>query len=67
MGTADEDIEIQGETVPEIGLGTWRLEGETCYDAVTTALEEGYRHVDTAQAYGNETEVGRAIADSPVA
>ncbi|MFB6130948.1 MAG: aldo/keto reductase [Salinigranum sp.] len=62
----EDSVEIQGETIPKIGMGTWQLSGSTCYDAVSTALEVGYRHVDTAQAYGNEREVGRAIADSTV-
>ncbi|WP_276302430.1 aldo/keto reductase [Halorussus lipolyticus] len=58
---------VQGEEVPKIGLGTWRMHGEICRQAVATALEAGYRHVDTAQAYDNERQVGRAIAESPVA
>ena len=67
MSSSDTDVKIRGESVPKIGLGTWQLGGETCYDAVATALEAGYRHIDTAQAYGNEAQVGRAVADSPVA
>jgi len=59
-------VTIDGDDVPTLGLGTWRLTGETCYEAVRTALEMGYRHVDTAERYGNEAEVGRAIADSDV-
>jgi diketogulonate reductase-like aldo/keto reductase len=59
-------VTVQDVEVPALGLGTWRLEGEDCYRAVSTALEVGYRHVDTAQAYGNEREVGRAIADADV-
>jgi 2,5-diketo-D-gluconate reductase B len=51
-------------TIPAIGFGTWEL--DDVYDNVRHALEVGYRHVDTAQAYRNEDEVGRAIADSPV-
>ncbi len=51
---------------PDIGLGTYRLKGQDVIDSVTTALELGYRHIDTAQMYGNEAEVGRAIADSGV-
>ncbi|SPJ33600.1 2,5-didehydrogluconate reductase DkgB [Kushneria phyllosphaerae] len=53
--------------IPDIGLGTYRLKGQDVIDSVTTALELGYRHIDTAQMYGNEAEVGRAIADSGVA
>lgn len=61
-----EHIEVQGFTIPALGFGTWELTGETCYEAVRHALELGYRHIDTAQAYGNEGEVGRALADSDV-
>lgn len=53
--------------VPLVGLGTWRLRGEEGYRAVTHALAVGYRHVDTATAYGNEAMVGRAVADSGLA
>jgi diketogulonate reductase-like aldo/keto reductase len=59
-------VTIDGTEVPKLGLGTWRLTGETCYEAVRTALDLGYRHVDTAARYGNEREVGQAIADSHV-
>jgi diketogulonate reductase-like aldo/keto reductase len=52
--------------VPTVGLGTWQLDDATASESVSTALELGYRHVDTAQAYGNEAAVGRAIADSDV-
>jgi 2,5-diketo-D-gluconate reductase B len=64
-----EDVrtkEIQGTEVPALGLGTWMLEGRECREAVRDALEIGYRHLDTAQAYGNEEEVGRGLADSGV-
>ncbi len=53
--------------MPSLGMGTFRLEGETAYNAVKMALETGYRHIDTAQIYGNEAEVGQAIADSNLA
>ncbi|ART62125.1 2,5-didehydrogluconate reductase DkgB [Kushneria marisflavi] len=53
--------------IPDIGLGTYRLKGQEVIDSVTTALELGYRHIDTAQMYGNEADVGRAIAESGVA
>ena len=52
--------------IPSIGLGTFRLKGEDAYNAVRTALKLGYRHIDTAQIYGNEQDVGRAIADSGI-
>ena len=47
--------------MPLLGLGTWQLTGDTCEQAVYEAIQAGYRHIDTAQAYGNEEEVGRAI------
>ncbi len=53
-------------TVPAVGLGTFRLKGQTVIDSVRTALELGYRAIDTAQIYGNEAEIGQAIADSGV-
>jgi len=58
---------IGGTEVPALGFGTWRLTGENCYEAVSDALDVGYRHIDTAQAYGNERQVGAALADSDVA
>ena len=57
---------INGEKVPSLGLGTYRLTGDACERAVERALGMGYRHVDTAQMYGNEAEVGRGIEDSDV-
>ncbi len=48
--------------IPALGLGTFPLTGEACRDAVGMAIELGYRHIDTAQMYGNEKDVGRAIA-----
>jgi len=65
--TAVEFERVQGVDIPKIGLGTWQLQGNTCYRAVLSALELGYRHLDTAEIYDNESEVGRAIADSRVA
>jgi 2,5-diketo-D-gluconate reductase B len=55
-----------GYTIPAIGLGTWMLTGQTCYDAVQMALEMGYTHIDTAAAYENEGVVGKAIEESGV-
>lgn len=52
--------------LPAFGLGTFRLKGQTVVDSVRTALELGYRAIDTAQIYGNEAEVGQAIAESGV-
>jgi 2,5-diketo-D-gluconate reductase A len=61
-------IEIApGVEMPLLGLGTWQASGNEAYDAVRTALELGYRHIDTATGYRNEDQVGRALADSGVA
>lgn len=56
-----------GMRMPKLGLGTWRLKGPECTEAVLGALERGYRHIDTAQMYGNEDAVGEALARTPVA
>ena len=53
-----------GTAMPLVGFGTWQLRGRQCYEAVRFALETGYRHIDTATMYGNEAEVGRALAGS---
>lgn len=56
-----------GVQIPCIGFGTWQApDGQTAYEAVKAALSAGYRHIDTAAAYGNEESVGRAIADSGI-
>jgi diketogulonate reductase-like aldo/keto reductase len=55
-----------GGSMPLLGFGTWQITGPQAYDAVRTALDVGYRHVDTATVYRNEEEVGRALADSGV-
>lgn len=47
--------------IPSLGFGTWNLGGEVCYKAVSSALEIGYRHIDTADRYENHREVGKAI------
>jgi 2,5-diketo-D-gluconate reductase B len=59
-------VTVKGTKVPALGFGTWQLTGAQCESAVEYALELGYRHLDTAQAYGNEREVGRAIRRSGV-
>lgn len=54
-----------GNQIPLLGLGVWQVpDGRQCENAVRWALEAGYRHIDTAQAYGNERSVGRALRDS---
>ncbi|WP_174549072.1 2,5-didehydrogluconate reductase DkgB [Roseateles chitosanitabidus] len=55
-----------GIPMTALGLGTFRLQGRTVIDAVRSGLRLGYRHIDTAQIYGNEAEVGQAIAESGV-
>src|SRR3954468_850418 len=56
-----------GNRIPLLGLGVWQVEpGEETENSVRWALELGYRHIDTAQAYGNEESVGKALADSDV-
>jgi 2,5-diketo-D-gluconate reductase B len=57
---------IKGEKVPVLGLGTYRLTGDACVRSVGRALSMGYRHLDTAQMYGNEAEVGRGIEQAGV-
>lgn len=57
-------VEANGASIPAIGLGTFRLEGEACSEAVLWALEAGYRHLDTARMYGNEEAVGAGIKAS---
>ncbi|HVM19318.1 MAG TPA: aldo/keto reductase [Egibacteraceae bacterium] len=61
-----EFVSLGGHKVPALGLGTWLLEGAVCRRAVGEALDLGYRHIDTAQIYGNEAEVGQALAASGV-
>lgn len=53
-----------GARIPAIGLGTWQSGGDQCVEAFKTALAFGYRHIDCARLYGNEVEVGEAIADA---
>lgn len=52
--------------MPVIGLGTWEMTGSSCVRGVASALNLGYRHIDTAQIYGNEKEVGKGIRESGV-
>jgi 2,5-diketo-D-gluconate reductase B len=59
-------LEVNGARIPAIGLGTWELRGRTCARIVEQALKFGYRHVDTAQAYENEREVGEGVRASGI-
>lgn len=62
----DTVILNNGVKMPLVGLGTWNLRGEECVDTITKAISLGYRLIDTAQMYDNETEVGKGIAKSTV-
>src|SRR6266404_7910126 len=54
-----------GNRIPMLGLGVWQVpNGPECVNAVRWALDLGYRHIDTAQAYGNEESVGQALRES---
>ncbi|MDU5420484.1 MAG: aldo/keto reductase, partial [Cutibacterium avidum] len=53
-----------GITIPQLGFGTWQVPADEAEKAVSTALEAGFRHIDTAAIYGNEEGVGRALAAS---
>jgi 2,5-diketo-D-gluconate reductase A len=67
--TADERVRqlADGSAIPALGLGVWQVpNGPECENAVRWALEAGYRHIDTAQAYGNEESVGRALRESGI-
>jgi len=59
-------VQAHGARIPAIGLGTWPMRGQSCVRAVVAALQAGYRHIDTAASYGNEAEVGEAIAAAGV-
>lgn len=59
-------VEANGAKIPVIGLGTWDLRGNTCARMVEAALRLGYRHIDTAEMYGNEAEVGEGVRASGV-
>jgi len=61
-----EYLQTQGISLPRLGLGTFRMQGEACRAAVERALALGYRHIDTAEMYGNEDAIGAAIASSGV-
>ena len=59
-------IDANGAKIPAIGLGTWELRGRTCARLVEQALRLGYRHIDTAQVYENEREVGEGLRASGI-
>ena len=57
-------VEAKGFKIPLIGLGTWTLRGRDCARLVEQAIAIGYRHIDSAQMYGNEREVGEGVRAS---
>ena len=59
-------VEAQGARIPLLGLGTWDLRGRVCARVVEQALRLGYRHIDTAEMYDNEREVGEGLRASGV-
>jgi 2,5-diketo-D-gluconate reductase B len=59
-----ENLTTQGISLPRLGLGTFRMQGDACRAAVESALAIGYRHIDTAEMYANEEPIGAAIAAS---
>lgn len=59
-------VTLPAGRMPQVGFGTWKLRGDQARAAVRTALAVGYRHVDTATMYGNEAEIGQALADSGI-
>jgi 2,5-diketo-D-gluconate reductase B len=59
-------VEAKGARIPAVGLGTWDLRGRTCARMVEQALRLGYRHIDTAEMYGNEREVGEGLRASGI-
>ncbi|MFB6271405.1 MAG: aldo/keto reductase [Salinibacter sp.] len=59
-------VDAGSARIPALGLGTWQNTGPQCAETVQTALEMGYRHIDTAQIYGNEAEVGHGITAADV-
>lgn len=58
--------EQNDDTVPALGFGTWQMQGEDCSKALNAALSAGFRHIDTAQAYKNEQDIGRTLASSGI-
>ena len=61
-GTINTIMLKSGFRIPVLGMGTWRLADKVCEDSIKKALELGYRHIDTAELYANESDVGRAIS-----
>ncbi|AMN50436.1 aldo/keto reductase [Psychrobacter sp. P2G3] len=67
MSTKTYNIRTAGQAnIPVLGLGTWQSTGQDCVDVVSQGLKMGYEHIDTAQAYDNEKEVGQGIKQSGI-
>jgi 2,5-diketo-D-gluconate reductase B len=66
MAGFSQAVEAHGARIPLIGLGTWDVRGRTCARIVEQAIRLGYRHIDTAQMYDNEREVGEGVRASGV-
>lgn len=67
MATKNQFKLYNGVEIPTPGFGTWQIKsGDATYNAVSSALKTGYRHIDTANAYGNEESVGKAVRDSGI-
>jgi hypothetical protein len=71
MNSPAQDVQLRdladGTAIPLLGLGVWQIpNGQECVDAVSWALDAGYRHIDTAQAYGNEEAVGQGLKNSGI-
>lgn len=66
MTTVPNLILNDGNTIPQLGFGVYQIKPEDTVEAVTKALELGYRHIDTAEMYGNEKEVGEAVRNSGI-
>src|SRR6187431_913507 len=65
-GKAMQSVEAKGARIPLVGLGTWDLRDRACARIVEQAIRLGYRHIDTAQMYENEREVGEGLRASGV-
>ena len=61
-----DNLKMQGVSMPKLGLGTFRMQGDACRAAVESALSIGYRHIDTAEMYANEEAIGAALATAGV-
>jgi D-xylose reductase len=61
MAVSSTKLRVTGHSMPQVGLGLWKIPNESTADAVYSAIVEGYRHFDAACDYGNEKETGQGI------